>query len=67
MTYRVELIHTEEGFSVCCPDLPGCCTQGASEEEALANIRDAIKDWVEVDAEMKALRQVRYVDVALAS
>ena len=35
MTYRVVLIPSEEGFAVSCPGLPGCWSQGASEQEAL--------------------------------
>jgi predicted RNase H-like HicB family nuclease len=63
MTYKVELIKTEEGYSVGCPELPGCWSQGGTEQEALENIRDAIQLWLEVDAENKARRQVRYVEV----
>lgn len=51
MTYRVVLIESEEGFAVGCPALPGCWTQGATREEALANIRDAIRDWLQVQEE----------------
>jgi len=61
--YKVELIKSEEGYAVGCPDLPGCWTQGQTEEEALANIRDAIKDYIEVAEEMKKRREVRYVEV----
>ncbi len=63
MQYKVELIKSEEGYAVGCPDLPGCWTQGQTEEEALANIRDAIKDYIEVAEEMKKRREVRYVEV----
>ena len=63
MQYRVELIKSEEGYSIGCPDLPGCWSQGDTEEEALANIKDAIKGYLEVAAEMQKLREVRYVDV----
>lgn len=42
--YRVVLHHSEEGFSVSCPGLPGCWSQGVTEEEALANIRVAIQE-----------------------
>jgi predicted RNase H-like HicB family nuclease len=66
MTYKVELIRSEEGYSVGCPELPGCWSQGATEEEALANIKDAIKDYLEVDKEMKQRRETRYVDVAVS-
>ncbi len=46
--YRVFLRHSEEGYSVSCPGLPGCWSQGATEEEALQNIQIAIRDYVEV-------------------
>jgi predicted RNase H-like HicB family nuclease len=46
MKYTVVLRRSEEGFSVSCPDLPGCWSQGATEEEALANIRDAIREYI---------------------
>lgn len=47
-TYKVVLIHSEEGYSVSCPSLPGCASQGDTEEEALENIKDAIHDYLEV-------------------
>jgi predicted RNase H-like HicB family nuclease len=64
MQYKVELIKSEEGYAVSCPSLPGCWSEGKNEEEALANIKDAIKDYLEVEAEMKQLRETRYVEVA---
>lgn len=51
MTYRIRLLETEEGWSVSCLDLPGCHSQGDSRDEALANIREAIALWLEVEAE----------------
>lgn len=42
MTYKVVLHRDEEGYSVSCPGLPGCWSQGETEEAALTNIRDAI-------------------------
>jgi predicted RNase H-like HicB family nuclease len=42
MSYRIRLLETEEGWSVSCLDLPGCHSQGANRDEALANIREAI-------------------------
>jgi predicted RNase H-like HicB family nuclease len=50
--YRVILRKSEEGFSVSCPGLPGCWSQGATEEEALANIRVAIREYIEVADEL---------------
>ena len=48
MKYPVALTQAEDGYSVCCPGLPGCWSQGATEEEALANIRDARHEYLEV-------------------
>lgn len=46
MKYRVLLNESKEGFSVSCPGLPGCWSQGATEEEALENIQDAISEYL---------------------
>lgn len=35
------------GFLVLVPDLPGCMSDGASPEEAVANVQDAIDTWIE--------------------
>ena len=34
-----------------CPSVPGCVSQGKTEEEAEKNIREAIKECLEVRAE----------------
>lgn len=65
-TYRVALRHSEEGYSVSCPGLPGCWSQGATEEEALANIRVAIREYVEAAEELARDADTRLVDVAVA-
>ena len=51
MKYRVLLIESEEGFAISCPALPGCWSQGRTREEALENIREAIRLWIEVAEE----------------
>ena len=51
MQFPVHLIENEEGFAVHCPALPGCWSQGQTREEALANIREAIELWLEVEEE----------------
>lgn len=53
MEYAVTLIESEEGWAVWCDSLPGCCSQGATREEALANIRDAIAEFQEAKALVK--------------
>jgi predicted RNase H-like HicB family nuclease len=50
MQYNVVLDTSDEGFSVSVPGLPGCHSQGATEQEALANIADAIREYQEVAA-----------------
>jgi predicted RNase H-like HicB family nuclease len=64
--YRVVLRRSEEGFSVSCPGLPGCWSQGATEEEALANIQVAIREYVEAAEELSRNEESRLVDVAVA-
>jgi predicted RNase H-like HicB family nuclease len=64
MTYRVVLIPSEEGFAVSCPGLPGCWSQGTTEEEALENIRDAIREYLDAIAELTKGQVVREVEVA---
>ncbi|MGA2619633.1 MAG: type II toxin-antitoxin system HicB family antitoxin [Thermoguttaceae bacterium] len=49
MKYRVVLIESDEGFSVSCPALPGCFSQGNTRAEALENIRIAIREWLDAE------------------
>lgn len=65
-TYRVVLRHSEEGYSVSCPGLPGCWSEGATEEEALANIQVAIREYVEAAEELARDADSRVVEVAVA-
>lgn len=65
MSYRIRLLQTDEGWSVSCLDLPGCHSQGESREEALANIREAIGLWLEVEAEEAGVKHVETLELAL--
>ncbi len=58
MNYRIVLIETEEGFSVSCPALKGCHSQGATREEAIENIRDAIHEWLDAEKEVNKIFKV---------
>jgi predicted RNase H-like HicB family nuclease len=59
MQYHVKLIQSEEGWAVSCPALPGCHSQGETREEALANIRIAIREWLDVEAEESGVKSVQ--------
>jgi len=52
LRYTVALIRDDEGFSVWVPGLPGCTSQGESENEALENIRVAIDEYLSVADEL---------------
>lgn len=52
MLYKVILESSDEGCSVSVPGLPGCHSQGATEQEALENIADAIREYLDVVAEL---------------
>jgi predicted RNase H-like HicB family nuclease len=63
MKYKVVLIESEEGFSVSCPGLPGCWSQGATEAEAVENIKDAIQEYLVAITESLKDANVREVEV----
>ena len=63
MKYKIALEHSEEGYSVSVPGLPGCWSQGATEAEAIANIRTAISDYLVVRDELVQGADVREVEV----
>lgn len=44
--YQLTLVESEEGFAIWCDNLPGCVSQGRNREEAIANIRDAINEYL---------------------
>ena len=54
MEYNVVLIKSDEGYAVGCPALPGCWSQGPTREDALDNIRCAIREVLDVRAELDA-------------
>ena len=52
MKFLVTIFQVEDGMFVSeCPAIPGCVSQGRTEEEAAKNIQDAIKECLEVRAE----------------
>ena len=67
MKFFVTVYQDEDGVFIAeCPTIPGCVSQGKTEEEAYRNIQEAIRDCLEVRAERGmpltiGLRQVEVV------
>ncbi|MFH1942485.1 MAG: type II toxin-antitoxin system HicB family antitoxin [bacterium] len=65
MKYRVNIKKTDEGYAIWCPGLPGCWSQGITEEEALENIKDAIEVYLETVDELVKDEETRLVEVTI--
>jgi predicted RNase H-like HicB family nuclease len=68
MKFVITLFQDEDGvFIVECPSIPGCVSQGKTELEAEDNIRQAIRECLEVRAEkgMPLTVSTRQVEVAV--
>jgi predicted RNase H-like HicB family nuclease len=63
--YRIALLETDEGYAVDVPGLPGCWSQGATEQEALENIREAIREYLSAREDLLEGAVVREVEVTL--
>ena len=63
MRYKIAVLKTDEGYSVSVPGLPGCWSQGVTEEEALQNIRDAIQEYLAVRDDLLDGAVVREVEI----
>ena len=63
MKYKVAVKKSKEGYSVSCPGLPGCWSQGKTEQEALENIQHAIREYFEVVAIISKGSKIREVEV----
>ena len=66
MKFTITLDRDEDGVWIAeCPAIPGCISQGATREEAVVNIQEAIAACLEVRAEqgMPLTVETRQVDV----
>jgi predicted RNase H-like HicB family nuclease len=66
MKFLITMFRDEDGMYVAeCPSIPGCVSQGRTEEEAERNVRDAIRECLEVRAEkgMPLTVTIREVEV----
>ena len=59
------LIKSDEGYAVSCPELKGCHSQGATVEEALENIKEAIRDWLAVQQQQRSRPKVIEAEVVV--
>jgi predicted RNase H-like HicB family nuclease len=64
MRYKVALLKTDEGYSVSVPGLPGCWSQGATEQEALENIQDAIQGYLATRDALLEGAAIREIEIA---
>jgi predicted RNase H-like HicB family nuclease len=60
---KIVLYPSEEGYAVSAPSLPGCWSQGATREEAVANIADAIREYLGAELEQLEGAEVREIEV----
>lgn len=65
MRYKIVLRQDEEGYSVSAPGLPGCWSQGATEAEAIANISEAIREYIAARENLLGGTEVREIEVAV--
>ena len=63
MKYEVAPKKSKGGFSVSCPGLPGCWSQGKTEQEALENIQYAIREYLEAVEIISKGSKIREVEV----
>jgi len=68
--FAITLEQDEDGFIVAsCPALPGCHSQGRTEEEAISNIREAIRGYVASmirhGEQIPTITEVREVEVVV--
>jgi predicted RNase H-like HicB family nuclease len=63
MKYTVRIEESDEGFAVSVPGLPGCHSQGSTEAEALTNIADAIREYLDVVHELAQSAGAKTVEI----
>ena len=63
MKYSIKIKESEEGFAAWCEELPGCASQGRTEEEAIQNIREAIDEYLLVKKDLTNTEKTITIDV----
>lgn len=62
MRYKISLERSDEGVAASVLGVPGCHSQGAEEAEALANVREAIQEYLSVQSDLWSERDVREIE-----
>ena len=65
MTYKIVLEQSEEWWSAHVSGLPGCWSQGDTEAEALENIQDAIREYLQARDDLVQGEITREVEVSV--
>ena len=63
MKYKIVLYRSEEGITVGVPALPGCFSEGDTEQEALTNIQDAIREYLAALEERLQDGEIREIEM----
>ena len=63
--FLIEVHKSDDGYDVSCPTLEGCHSQGAREQAAIENIRDAIQEYLAALRDLKRDRKPLKIDVAV--
>ncbi len=66
MKYIIAIKKTKYGYDTHVPALPGCHSQGNTEREAIANIRDAVLTYLDMERNELKNTEFREIQVALA-
>ena len=65
MKYKVRLRLSDKGVAASVPGLSGCWSQGRDEQEALANIEVAIKEYLAAVEDLLSDAEVREIEVSV--
>ena len=63
MNYNVKILKSDEGYAAWCEDLPGCASQGKTEDEAINNIKEAIQEYVSVRDELSKNEKLIEIEI----
>lgn len=66
MKYLTVIHKSKYGYDVHVPALPGCHSQGETEQEALKNVQDAIVTYLEMERKELKDSYTREIEVSIA-